>query len=238
MLRCTRAWRAELVLLLALGLGLAREAGGIERAQTAAGVVERTNAFRKEQGLDGLKEDAALSRAAQRFAGLMAQTGRYGHAADNRRPPERAAAQGYEYCIVSENIAYQYRSQGFDSAGALARELVEGWKRSPGLRKNMLDPAVTETGVGIAQGEAGRWLAVQMFGRPKSASMRFSVRNRSAAPVEYRVGERRYSLAPRITRTHAICRPAEVSIGDRFSAKPADGVRYTVTRSGVVTGRR
>lgn len=36
----------------------------------------------------------------------MAKTGKYGHAADGRKPAERAAAHGYEYCIVRENIAY------------------------------------------------------------------------------------------------------------------------------------
>lgn len=199
--------------------------------------MERTNAFRKEQALDPAKVDRALERAARRFAGFMAKTGKVGHAADGRRPAERAAAQGYDYCIVSENIAYQYRSQGFASADALARELVEGWKKSPGHRRNMVDPAVTETGVGVAQGEGGRWFAAQMFGRPKSASIRFSVRNRSGEPVDYRVGQDRYSLSPRVTRTHAICGPAEVSIA-QFQAKAVDGARYTVTAEGVVHGRR
>ena len=216
---------------------LARESGALEAPRVAAGVVERTNAFRKEQGLSPVEVDAALEAAARRFAGFMAKTGKYGHAADDRRPAARASAAGYEYCIVSENIAYQYRSRGFDSAGALARGLVEGWKHSPGHRKNMVDPDVTETGVGVAQGEGGRWFAVQMFGRPKSASIRFSVRNRSGGRVDYRVGEETYALGPRVTRTHAICSPARIAIGERFTGRAADGARYTVTQDGVVRGR-
>jgi uncharacterized protein YkwD len=84
----------------------------------------------------------------------MARTGKYGHAADGRRPPQRAAAAGYDYCLVAENIAYQYRSSGYESGAKLAAELVEG-----------------------------RYFAVQMLGRPKSAAIRFSVQNRSRESV-------------------------------------------------------
>lgn len=145
-------------------------------AQAADAVVERTNAFRKTQGLEPASVEPALERAAREFARFMAKTGKYGHTADGRRPPQRATAQGYEYCIVSENIAYQYRSSGYDSA-TLAREMVEGWKESPEHRKNMLEPAVTQTGVGIAQGDDGRYFGVQMFGRPKSAARRAPTRH-------------------------------------------------------------
>ena len=59
----------------------------------------------------------------------MANTGNLSHTADGRQPVERATAQGYDHCIVLENIAYSYRSSGYD-APALARDMVEGWKKS------------------------------------------------------------------------------------------------------------
>ena len=118
--------------------------------------VEETNAFRKAQRLDPVTTSKPLEDAAREFARFMARTGKYGHNADGRRPVERATAQGYDYCIVSENIAYLYRSSGYDAA-TLAGEMVEGWKNSPEHRKNMAEPAVTQIGVGIAQGEAGRY---------------------------------------------------------------------------------
>jgi len=99
-------------------------------APAADAVVERTNAFRETQGLEPVSVEPALERAAREFARFMAKTGQYGHAADGRRPPQRATAQGYEYCIVSENIAYRYRSRGYDTP-ILAREMAEGWKQSP-----------------------------------------------------------------------------------------------------------
>jgi hypothetical protein len=212
--------------LLALLLSPAMAA--VDTAQAASRAVAGTNAFRKSQGLEPVQTDRALETAAQRFARYMAKTGKYGHGADGRRPPERAQAAGYEYCIVSENIAYQYRSSGFASAAALGEALVEGWKHSPEHRKNMLEPAVTETGVGIARDEGGRYFAVQMFGRPKRAALSFSLLNRSGERVEYRLGGKGYALAPRATRTHTICRPAKLEIGDRFRAQAADGARYRV----------
>lgn len=200
-------------------------------------VVERTNAFRKAQGLEPVSANAKLAEAAQRFARFMAESGKYGHGADGRRPPERAAAQGYEYCIVSENIAWQYRSSGYAEAGALAAELVEGWRNSPEHRKNMLDGAVTETGVGVARADSGRYFAVQMFGRPESAAIRFSVRNRSGAPVDYRAAGRDFSLPPRALRTHQVCRPTEVRIPALgFKAQAEDGARYTVLEKEVRVG--
>jgi len=44
--------------------------------------------------------------------------------------------------------------------------MMDDWKRSPGHRRNMLTPNITEIGVGAAQGKSGRWYFVQVFGRP------------------------------------------------------------------------
>jgi uncharacterized protein YkwD len=230
--------------LLALGCaGGAGAAAETTLTRAAEQVVEGTNAFRESQGLHGVKVSSELQAAAREFSAYMARTGKYGHRADGRRPSERAAAHGYDYCIVSENIAYQYRSAGFESAGALAEAMVEGWKESPEHRANMLDRAVTQTGISIAQGDGGRYFAVQMFGRPKDASLRFSVQNRSGENVEYRAGKHRFTLAPRTSRSHTVCRPFEVVIrapGGReaFTVKVSGGERYTVTPEGVLTSRR
>lgn len=130
-------------------------------------VVDATNAFRGQEGLDSVRPDRALAKAAQDFADYMARTDRYGHTADGRNPADRARGQGYGYCLLAENIAYQYNSAGFRTA-ELARGFVEGWKHSPGHRKNMLEPAVTDTAVAVAHSEkSGRYYAVQMFGQPK-----------------------------------------------------------------------
>jgi hypothetical protein len=169
----------------------------------------------------------------------MAKTGRFGHTADGRRPAERAAKEGYEYCIVAENIAYEFDPAGF-STEELAAKFVEGWEHSPGHRRNMLDPDVTETGVALARSETtGYYFAVQVFGRPKSLALQFKVVNESDAPATDRIGDKSFKLPPRYTRTHEQCRPTEVTFvlaaGDKKeerTLKAESGARVVITRNG------
>ena len=90
-------------------------------------VIEATNRFRAEEGRNAVAPERHLDAAAREFAAFMARTDRYGHNADGREPADRAKAHGYDYCLVSENISYQYSSLGFRT-GELATRLVEGWK--------------------------------------------------------------------------------------------------------------
>ena len=142
------------------------------------GIIDQTNDFREQEGRSRVRVNAKLSEAARDFAQYMARTGRYGHTADGKRPAERASAKGYEYCVIAENIAYAFKSDGFTTED-LEKELVEGWKKSPGHRRNMLDADVTETGVSVARSEKnGYYFAVQMFGRPKSLARTVQTRER------------------------------------------------------------
>ena len=202
-------------------------------APVAERIVGQTNQFRKSQELSPVVFDPELTAAAEYFANYMARTDRYGHTADDKRPADRAREHGYEYCIVSENIAYQYNSAGF-ADGELAEKFVDGWKNSPGHRKNMLEPYVTETGVAVAQSNrTGYYYAVQMFGRPKSKSIEFSIKNEAEQTVQYSIGEQTFSLPPRYTRTHSRCRPPEVqlALGEKAEAKtlqPQGGESYLI----------
>src|SRR5438093_8390140 len=119
----------------------ALDAAAAELAEAAKRILEQTNEFRAAQSVEPVATSRELAAAADAFARFIAQSANLSHTADGRQPAERASAQGYDPCIVSENIAYLYRSAGYD-APALAEEMVEGWKKSPGHRKNMLDPAV------------------------------------------------------------------------------------------------
>lgn len=204
-------------------------AAGAELPEAAKLVLEQTNEFRAAQGLEPVVTSRELAAAAGAFAGFMAKNGNLDHTADGRQPVERAAAAGYDYCIVSENIARLYRSAGYD-APALAHEMVEGWKNSPAHRRAMLDTAVTQIGIGIAQDDQGRYFGVQMFGRPKASAIRFNVRNQAPRKIGYRMGERRFSLPPRVERTHTVCRPSTITVElpKPFSARARDGASYVV----------
>ncbi|HEX4780299.1 MAG TPA: CAP domain-containing protein [Usitatibacter sp.] len=158
--------RAILALLL---LCAAAGASPADIYSVERGIFEGTNRFRHEQGLGAVKNDVALDKVARTFATYLAATDRFDHHADGSSPSKRALAGGYDYCVVSENIAFEYDSRGFTSV-ALAQGLVQGWKDSPGHRRNMLDPKVIDTGIAVVQSpRTGRFYAVQMFGRRRAA---------------------------------------------------------------------
>jgi uncharacterized protein YkwD len=204
-------------------------------ARVAALVAQRTSTFRAANKLAPLQVNGTLADAAQRFAEYMASTEHYGHEADGRQPADRALAHGYEYCIVAENIAYQFSSRGFASA-ELAERLVEAWEQSPEHRRNMLLPGAVDIGVGIARSDrTQRYYAVQMFGRPKSAATQFAIANRSDAAIRYEVDQQAYTLPPRVTRTHQGCFSGSLKVvwpdgPPGPGLQPHDGARYTVER--------
>lgn len=203
-----------------------------DAGEVAQLVARYTNELRAAHGLAPTAGNEPLARAASYFADYMARTDRHAHDADGRTPPARAKQHGYAYCIVSENIAMQFHSAGF-ATDDLAQRFVEGWRNSPGHRKNMLDADVTETGVAVARSaRTGRYYAVQMFGRPRSAMYSFQIENRSGDPVRYRFAGEILDLPPRTTRTHEHCRPAELVVPgtDGFGIRPADGDRFVVAR--------
>lgn len=140
-------------------------AARVDTHGAASIVFAASNDFRAAEGRGRLHRDTRLDRAAQDFADYMARTGRFEHDADGRKPGERARAAGYVWCAIAENIAYEYRSSGFETR-ELAETFVEDWKNSSGHRRNLLDRNVTDIGIGIAMARrSGHWYAVQMFGR-------------------------------------------------------------------------
>lgn len=230
---------AGLAALLAACLAGPAESAPSRQPQLAEAsrlIVTRTNGLRSEHGLGAVKPNAALASAAQQFAGYMASSDRYGHEADGRAPAQRAQALGYDYCLVTENIAFQYSSAGF-ATGELAQRFVDGWIDSPGHRENMLDPQATDTGVAVARSpRSGRYYAVQMFGRPRSLHIVFSLANRSGAALRYEFGGEAITLLPRVTQTHEVClaQPLKIVLPgqDPVQLQPAHGERYVVVRSG------
>ncbi len=182
-------------------------------------IIARTNEFRTTEKRGQTTENSHLKETAHYFANFMAKTGKYGHDADEQTPADRASKHGYKYCLIAENIAYQFRSTAF-SMDELAGRFFEGWKKSPGHRKNMLDPDLTETAVVIARSEStGYYYAVQLFGRPQSLLIDFSVANQSGMEVKYHVGEQDYELKPNMIRTHRYPRHLEIVLGAKDAKK-------------------
>jgi uncharacterized protein YkwD len=199
-------------------------------------IVALTNEFRQEQGRSPVKTNPLLTETVREFAAFMARTDKFGHEVDGKQPSDRARKHKYNYCVISENIAFEYSSEGFTTADLAAR-FVEGWKKSPGHRKNMLDPDVTETGVAVAHSEkSGKYYAVAMFGRPRSAAIEFSIKNETDTEVKYRIGDEELALPASSMRTHELCRSAELKFewseteGQPQTLRPGPGDRFVVTK--------
>jgi hypothetical protein len=179
--------------------------------RTETAVIERTNAFRKAEGLEPVARNASLDKAARQFAQYLAKSGRFAHEADGRQPADRVTEAGYQYCSVAENFASNLNSAGY-SVERLAVEVVEGWKGSPPHRKNLALPGVTDIGVGIAQAPGGlpKFLTVQLFGRPASLIYEFRIVNRAQEPVTYTLDGKSQTVEPSTSVKHSMCEPSEV----------------------------
>jgi uncharacterized protein YkwD len=237
-----------LTLVFAMGWVLLPQVASVQAADTrTAGaqspdltdVVERltsrTHAFRHQEGRPPVAPNPQLTAAAQDFATFMARTGQFSHTADGQTPEARAKVHGYDPCLIAENIAYQHHPGGF-TAEALAQGFFEGWQHSPDHRKNVLDPAVTETGVGVAQSQqTGACYAVQLFGHPMSQQIEFQLTNHTDATITYTIESHTFPLPPRTTHTHQQCRPPEVTFQwpgtqEPTTVHPNQGDRYTIVR--------
>lgn len=132
-------------------------AARVELDPVAAAVVERTNKERSREGLPILRPNANLVRAAEFLAADLADRRLLEHKDRNgRKLAERLESAGYTgWTAIAENIAYGHKT---------ADDVVSAWMRSTGHRKNILDPDVTEIGVGYRTSSTGQIYWVQTFG--------------------------------------------------------------------------
>jgi uncharacterized protein YkwD len=210
-------------------------------AAAARRIIKLTNKFRERQDLSPVQPSPQLNKASQYFANFMAEHDLYGHTADDSRPSERARKFGYDYCLIAENIAYRFETTGFTTR-EIAKDFIKGWKHSPEHRENMLRPGAQDTGVAVAKSaKTGVFYAVQMLGRPRSASIRFAVSNPSSMSIAYRVGDQKFELPSHFTRRHEMCREEQLQFlahGDQQASQsdqafePRTGATYQVERSG------
>jgi uncharacterized protein YkwD len=127
--------------------------------QARAEVLARVNEARKKAGLAPLRSNSRLDLAAQRHAEDMLARGYFAHEdREGETVRERARAAGYDWRNIGENLAENQFS---------VDEVMSSWLRSPGHRRNILNPDFRELGVGLALGRTGRSyrvLWVQAFG--------------------------------------------------------------------------
>jgi uncharacterized protein YkwD len=202
--------------------------------ETAEQILSLTNKFRASEKKSKLVISESLKTAAQKFAQYMADNSKYGHEADGRNFLDRAKEAGYMPCLALENIAFTYSTQAY-SVKSLSETLMDGWKKSPGHRENLLDADVTETGIGVARNATtGVYYAVHLFGRPLSAMREFQVKNETTSEVTYSVGEQTFTLLPKIVRSHKYCRSPKVTFAfvadndPKKTVSPAENDKFIV----------
>jgi uncharacterized protein YkwD len=104
-------------------------------------VIALTNAERAKVGCPALRQNAALSTAAQRHSADMATHNFVGHTgSDGSSMVTRIERAGYtRWTRAAENVA---------AGNQTAADVVRGWMNSSGHRANILNCALRDIGVG------------------------------------------------------------------------------------------
>lgn len=124
-------------------------------------VVVLSNEFRARNGLPPLQSNPSLARAARSHSDEMAHLNYFDHESPTlgrRYPWDRVNLLGSDADAISENL---YLAEGYplDQVAAMA---LHSWENSPDHRHNLLDPKVTNVGVGIAL-HGGQIYVTQVF---------------------------------------------------------------------------
>lgn len=114
-------------------------------------IITMVNSERTKRGLDKLKSDDALEKAAQKRAEEMAESGKFDY---EKRPDGKSFMTVFtdysiDYYAVAQNIG-----KGFEAPDDVMKE----WMKDDGKRANILTSAYTHIGVGYCN---GYW--VQLF---------------------------------------------------------------------------
>ena len=120
---------------------------------------ELINLERVKRGLPKLKWNPQIARLARGHSENMAVHSFFSHRGLNGRTiDQRASDFGIRgWRSIGENIAY---NKGFTNPGEFA---VERWMLSSGHKLNLLNTKWTESGVGIAVTEDGKYFFTQIF---------------------------------------------------------------------------
>jgi len=172
-----RAFASILVLLLLIGVAespcripaisarIHSKAYASERqglVSTRAGIISETNQVRIDRGLPPLLENELLNRIAEERLKDMLREQYFGHISPSGDRVDTVAKRiGYRYRRLGENLESIYPR-------ATSRQFVANWMKSPGHRKNILNPNYGEIGVAVEkaslQGKVS-WISVQIFGK-------------------------------------------------------------------------
>lgn len=99
------------------------------------------NQYRADNGLKPLKLDAELSLAAKAHSRDLAKWDRISHyGSDGSNPWDRVKRAGYKARLAAENVG---------TGQATFKEVLRGWKNSPGHNKNLLLSDAEHMGIAL-----------------------------------------------------------------------------------------
>jgi len=139
--------------------GRAETAGENPYGRMESRIFALVNAERKKRGLKALAWNPRLDQAAKLHARNMATYRKMAHVIPESKFPtlsHRAQHVSYPYSMIAENIALGYSD---------AESVVRGWMESPGHRRNILNPGVSEIGTGVVSSKTGGLYFCQVFGK-------------------------------------------------------------------------
>jgi len=144
--------QAQLLIPLILLAALTMQAQQLPNDQQQK-LLDLTNRARTDQGLQPLHWDPSLAAAAQAHAQLMFNQ----HSLSHQLPGEpdlqtRTAQAGAHFREIAENVAMGNGAEG----------VQHEWMKSAPHRANILDPRLTNIGIGVVE-HAGYWYAVVDF---------------------------------------------------------------------------
>lgn len=152
-----RVWL--LLLLVALGRVAWTQASEIQDMEKR--VVDLTNQVRLKYHLGELRPNDYLARAARSHSEEMARLNFFDHLSPNaarKYPWDRVNLMGADADAIAENL---YLAEGYQMV-EIAPMAIRSWENSPEHRHNLLDPAMTSVGVGVAV-HGGQIYVTQVF---------------------------------------------------------------------------
>ncbi len=105
--------------------------------------LESINTYRRSKGLKSVTLDASLTEAARSHSRDLAKWDRISHyGSDGSNPLDRVRRSGYRARIAAENVG---------TGQSTFREVLKGWKRSPGDDRNLLLKDAQHIGIALVK---------------------------------------------------------------------------------------
>lgn len=121
-------------------------------------VIRLVNVQRSKAGLQQLKTNWQLCRAARYKSADMANKGYFAHNSPTYGTPFKMMESfGLRFSSAGENIAHGQKTPA---------EVMKAWMNSPGHKSNIMSGSYTEIGVGLAKNKSGVYYWTQQFMKP------------------------------------------------------------------------